>query len=114
MLEYKLHLVTNPLFIIIPVIFMIIVIGVSAFIPSRRASKVSPIEAIRQNDDIKINKKKIRTSKLVLKLFGIEGEIALKNIKRNKKNIELLLLVCLLVLFYLYLFFIYELYFKYR
>lgn len=86
MLEYKLHLVTNYLFIIIPVIFMIIVIGISAFIPSRRASKVSPIEAIRQNDDIKINKKKIRTSKLVLKLFGIEGEIALKNIKRNKKK----------------------------
>lgn len=86
MLEYKLHLVTNPLFIVIPVIFMIVVIGVSAFIPSRRASKVSPIEAIRQNDDIKINKKKIRTSKLALKLFGIEGEIALKNIKRNKKK----------------------------
>ena len=86
MLEYKLHLVTNPLFIIIPVIFMIVVIGVSAFIPSRRASKVSPIEAIRQNDDIKINKKKIRTNKLVNKLFGIEGEIALKNIKRNKKK----------------------------
>ena len=86
MLEYKLHLVTNHLFIIIPVIFMIIVIGVSAFIPSRRASRVSPIEAIRQNDDIKINKKKIRTSKLALKLFGIEGEIALKNIKRNKKK----------------------------
>ena len=86
MLEYKLYLVTNYLFIIIPVIFMIIVIGVSAFIPSRRASKVSPIEAIRQNDDIKINKKKIRTSKLVNKLFGIEGEIALKNIKRNKKK----------------------------
>ena len=86
MLDYKLYLVTNPLFIIIPVIFMIIVIGVSAFIPSRRASKVSPIEAIRQNDDIKINKKKIRTSKLINKLFGVEGEIALKNIKRNKKK----------------------------
>lgn len=86
MLDYKLYLVTNPLFIIIPVIFMIVVIGVSAFIPSRKASKVSPIEAIRQNDDIKINKKKIKTSKLALKLFGIEGEIALKNIKRNKKK----------------------------
>ena len=86
MLDYKLYLVTNPLFIIIPVIFMIVVIGVSAFIPSRKASKVSPIEAIRQNDDIKINKKKIKTSKFVNKLFGIEGEIALKNIKRNKKK----------------------------
>lgn len=85
-LEYKLYLVTNPLFIIIPVVFMILVIGVSAFLPSRRASKVSPIEAIRQNDDIKINNKKIRTSKLINKLFGVEGEIALKNIKRNKKK----------------------------
>ena len=47
---------------------------------------MSPIEAIRQNDDIKINKKKIRTSKLINKLFGVEGEIALKNIKRNKKK----------------------------
>ena len=65
---------------------MIIVIGISAIIPSRRASKISPIEAIRQNDDIKINKKKIRTSKIITKLFGVEGEIALKNIKRNKKK----------------------------
>ena len=108
MLEYKLHLVTNPLFIIIPVIFMIIVIGVSAFIPSRRASKVSPIEAIRQNDDIKINKKKIRTSKLALKLFGIEGEIALKNIKRNKKKyrvtiVSLLISIVLFISFSSYM-----------
>lgn len=85
-LGYKLNLVTTPAFIIIPIIFMIIVILVSAIIPSRRASKVSPIEAIRQNDDIKVNKKKIRTNKLINKLFGIEGEIALKNIKRNKKK----------------------------
>lgn len=85
-LELKLNLVTNIIFIIIPVIFMILVIGISAIIPSRRAAKISPIEAIRQNDDIKINKKKIKTSKLINKLFGIEGEIALKNIKRNKKK----------------------------
>lgn len=85
-LEYKLRLVTNFTFIIVPVIFMILVIFISSIIPSRRASKVSPIEAIRQNDDIKINKKAIKTGKLVNKLFGIEGEIALKNIKRNKKK----------------------------
>ena len=65
-LEYKLYLVTNPLFIIIPVIFMIIVIGASAFIPSRRASKVSPIEAIRQNDDIKINKRRLEQVSLLI------------------------------------------------
>lgn len=85
-LVLKLNLVTNIMFIIIPVIFMILVIFISALVPSRRAAKVSPIEAIRQNDDIKINKKKIKTGRLVNKLFGIEGEIALKNIKRNKKK----------------------------
>lgn len=85
-LVLKLNLVTNIVFIIIPVIFMILVIFISALVPSRRAAKVSPIEAIRQNDDIKINKKKIKTGRLINKLFGIEGEIALKNIKRNKKK----------------------------
>ena len=85
-LEIDLQLVTNPMFIVIPVIFMIVVIFISALIPSRRASKISPIEAIRQNDDIKINKKKVKTSKLITKLFGVEGDIALKNIKRNKKK----------------------------
>ena len=52
--------------------YLIIVIFISALVPSRRAAKVSPIEAIRQNDDIKINKKKIKTGKLVNKLFGID------------------------------------------
>ena len=75
-----------PLFIIIPIIFMIIVIIISAFIPSFRASKITPIEAIRLNDDIKIKGKKLKTNFLVRKIFGIEGDIALKNIKRNKKK----------------------------
>lgn len=86
MFIYKLHLVTKFLFIVIPVIFMFFVIFISSFIPSIRASRISPIEAIRMNDDIRINKRKIKTCKFILKLFGIEGEIALKNIKRNKKK----------------------------
>ena len=83
---YPLHLATYPLFLIIPIIFMIITILVSALLPAKIASKVSPIQAIRQNDDIKMNIKKIKTGKLVRKTFGMEGEIALKNIKRNKKK----------------------------
>jgi len=81
-----LSLTTYPLFILIPIIFMIITILLSAFIPSLKASKISPIEAIRLNDDIKIKSKKIKTHKFIKKIFGIEGELALKNIKRNKKK----------------------------
>ncbi|MCI9433789.1 MAG: ABC transporter permease [Bacilli bacterium] len=84
--EFTFKLVAYPLFIIIPILFMIVTILVSAFIPARRASKITPIEAIRLNDDIKIKSKKLKTNKLVKKIFGIEGELALKNIKRNKKK----------------------------
>ncbi len=65
---------------------MIVVILISAHLPARKASRITPIEAIRQNDDIKINSKKIKTRKWVRILFGMEGELALKNIKRNKRK----------------------------
>lgn len=84
--SFPLTLVTYPLFVIIPVVFMIITIIISAYLPAKRASKVSPIEAIRQNDDIKIKSKKIKSPKIIRKVFGVEGELAYKNMKRNKKK----------------------------
>lgn len=53
---------------------------------AKKSSKISPIEAIRNNNEIKINCKKIKSSKLVDKLFGVGGDIAYKNLKRNKKR----------------------------
>ena len=76
----------NMLYFIIPLIFMIFVIFISAYLPARRSSKITPIEAIRGNDDIKISKKEMKTPKFIRTLFGIEGDIAFKNIKRNKKK----------------------------
>lgn len=84
--SFPLSLVTYPLFILIPIIFMIITILISAYLPAKRAAKVSPIEAIRQNDDIKIKSNKVKSPKIVTKIFGIEGSIAYKNMKRNKKK----------------------------
>lgn len=68
------------------VLLTLITIYLSAISSARRAAKVSPIEAIRGNNDIKINPKKIKSSKIVEKLFGIGGKIADKNLKRNKKK----------------------------
>lgn len=86
MLDPKLGMAVYPIFVILPIVFMIVVILISAYLPARKASHVTPIEAIRQNDDIKIRGKKIKTRKWIKKIFGIEGDIALKNIKRNKKK----------------------------
>lgn len=59
---------------------------ISAYLPSRKALKVSAIEAIRQSQDIRIRPHQVRTSKLTGKLFGIEGTLASKNFKRNRRK----------------------------
>jgi len=63
-------------------------IFISTYAPARRASKVSAIDAIRQTMDIKLTGKAVKTSRLVRKIFGIEAEIGLKNLKRNKRRYQ--------------------------
>lgn len=84
--NWNLHLVVSFQAILIALIFIAITIYLSVMVPAKRASKISPIEAIRGNDDIKINGKKLKTPKWFRTLFGIEGELALKNLKRSKKK----------------------------
>src|SRR5574344_1443902 len=86
MLETPLKLSFYPLYVLVPLIFMSIVVLISAFIPAIKASKITPIVAIRGNDDIKLNSKKLKDNKLITKLFGEESSIAYKNMKRNKKK----------------------------
>ncbi len=59
---------------------------ISAWAPSRRAMRVSAIEAIRQTSDVKIKRREVRTSPLTYRLFGLEGAIAGKHFKRSRKR----------------------------
>lgn len=72
--------------VIISIILGFVTIYLSCVFSARRAAKISPIDAIRNNTDIKIKSKKIRCPKLITKIFGVGGEIAYKNLKRNKKK----------------------------
>ncbi len=69
--------------------------------PARLASKVSPIDAIRNSKNIKKEKIKIRRMKIIKKLFGVEGELSYKNIRRNPKEfwVTIFSLVVSLVMF---------------
>lgn len=76
----------NPLAIAVSIVISLITIYLSCLIPAIRASKILPIESIRGNKDIKTKAKKLRTSRLTKKIFGIGGVIASKNLKRSKKK----------------------------
>ncbi len=80
------NVIISPIILTITLVILIVTILISAYIPAKRAAKVTPLEAIRLTNDIKMSRKKLRTSRLTQKLFGIEGIIALKNLKRNRKR----------------------------
>lgn len=84
--NFNLKLVISIIPISIAILTSFIMIILSAIKPAIRASRISPIDAIRSSNDIKIKSRKLHTSKLTKKLFGIEGEIASKNFKRSKKK----------------------------
>ena len=61
-------------------------IFLSSIRPAIRASRMSPIAAIRHSDNIKIKSKKLKTPAYIHKMFGEGGIIAYKNMKRNKSK----------------------------
>lgn len=80
-----------PAWAIIGIILVsIFTIFISAFIPARKASKITPIDAIRQRQEIKVKPKKLKAPKYIKKIFGYEGELAYKNLKRNGKKSRLI------------------------
>lgn len=80
-----------PAWAIIGIILVsIFTIFISTFIPARKASKITPIDAIRQRQEIKVKPKKLKAPKYIKKIFGYEGELAYKNLKRNGKKSRLI------------------------
>ncbi len=71
---------------LVSILFAALTSYLSCVIPAHRAMKMSPIEAIRGNSEVKLNGKKLKTGKLIRKLFGIGGVISAKNLKRNRRQ----------------------------
>ena len=79
-LEYEISTIS----IIVSIILGIITIYLSTISSAKKASKVSPIENLRNNTEIKSNK--IKTPKMIKKIFKTGGVIAYKNLKRSKRK----------------------------
>lgn len=67
-------------------LFGFITILISAWLPAKKAVKRPIMDCIRGSGEIKLEAKKIRISKRAWKRYGLEGTLALKNFKRNRKK----------------------------
>ncbi len=72
--------------VVIAAVIALVTVLISAWIPSKRATRVSAVAAIRQHMDIKSDGKSGKTPELAYKLFGLPGVIAGKYYRRSRKK----------------------------
>ena len=84
--QMGIDLAVEPWAVCLAVAIALLTILISVWIPSRRIRRISPLEAIRANTDIKIRPREVKTAKWVPSLFGLEGMMAEKNYKRDRKK----------------------------
>lgn len=102
-LDYRVELKTViPLVGIgITVILSYLIVILSCIFPIRKLSKITTIDAIRENKSEKLKAKMMKTPKIIGKLFKVEGELAYKNIRkdRSKYRMVVVTIACSIILF---------------
>lgn len=81
-IPFTLHVAPLPL--LIAALISAFTIYLSAFLPARRAARMSAMDAIRQAQDIRV--RTVRTSKLAFRLFKLEGALADVSFRRNRRR----------------------------
>lgn len=77
-------------------VISLLTILISAYIPARKAVGIPVMECIRQTNEVKTESKTVKTSKFTEKIYGLEGTLALKNFKRNKRRYRSIVLSLIL------------------
>lgn len=72
---------------VITILFSVLTVFFSAWIPARKLSRITPLEAIRSTEGLQLKKRK--HSRILSLLFGMEGELAGNALKAQKKSMRI-------------------------
>lgn len=77
----------HPLLFAVTVFSSGLTVFFSAWIPARKLSRITPLEAIRSNEGMQLKKRK--HSRILSLLFGMKGELAGNALKAQKKSLRI-------------------------
>lgn len=76
----------HPLVFAATILISVLTVLISAWLPARALSRLTPLEAIRNTGELRLKKK--QHSRILSLLFGIEGELAGNALKAQKKALR--------------------------
>ena len=76
----------HPMILLLTLLCIVLTVLFSAWMPARRLSHLTPLEAIRGTGEMEL--KKPKKSGILCRLFGIEGELAGNALKARKKALR--------------------------
>lgn len=82
----SLKFVVTPFTFVFASVFSFITVIYSAYRPAKKAGKITALACIKGLGEIKVQEKKVREGKLVKKIFGFEGLLANRNLRRSSQS----------------------------
>lgn len=76
----------HPFVFVITILAAVLTVFISAWLPAKKLSKLTPLAAIQNTGELQLKKKK--SSRILFLLFGIEGELAGNALKAQKKALR--------------------------
>ncbi len=87
----------HPLVLLAAVMVTVVTILISAWLPARKLSRLTPLEAIRNTGELQLKRRK--KSPLFRLFFGMEGELAAGALKAQRKALRMASISLLLAFF---------------
>ena len=72
--------------ILLAAVLSAVTIFLSALQSARRAARISPMNAIRANDSVRIHRRELKCPGMISKGFGIGGKVAYRNLRRARRR----------------------------
>lgn len=76
----------HPFVFLLTLLVTVLTVWISAWLPARKLSRLTPLEAIRNTGELQLKRKK--SSPLLALLFGVEGELAGNALKAQRRALR--------------------------
>ncbi len=84
--QHKVVFGYHPLVLMLTLLVTVITIWISVWLPARKLSKMTPLEAMKNTSELQLKRKK--NSYLLTLLFGVEGELAGNALRVQRKALR--------------------------